>query len=1069
VISIGCHGSVRYLLSALWLFIGLLIAPLQATATDEGSLVGTTITVGSELDYPPYADVDENGNADGFSVDLIKAAAREVGLKLKFKVGPWAEVKAMLERGEIDALPLVAYSDEREKYFDFSRPHIISHAVAFIRKGTRDIKSLEDLRGKEVIVMRSDSTHEYVIFSRLTDKIILTKTVGESFKLLASGKHDFVIAPKLSGLLLLNELGIDNVEPFGEPLEAYGKGYSFAVHEGNSKLLAELDRGLVLIKSSGEYARIYDKWFGHVDPQYKGQEELIKSILIAVVLLVLLVLLALLWNLVLRRQVTIKTDALKASEVRFEATFAEAAIGLAHIAPDGSWLRVNQALCDIVGYSEDELLQLTFQDITHPDDLESDLNLVKKVLDREIDSYSMEKRYFHKDGSTLWINLTVSLVWKESAEPDYFISAVENITARKLLNQQIIQERNLAQSYLDVAGVMLVALNPAGKITLINTQGLEILGYREGELLNKNWFSTCIPGDMVEAVSSVFDQLMAGDIEVVRFYENPVLTKSGELRTIAFHNTLLTDEGGNITGILFSGEDVTEKKFNEQKLKKLSQAIEQAGEGVVITDQDGTIEYINSSYCRNTGYSEDELLGQNPRMLKSGKQDKAFYKMMWGALAEGHAWQGRIVDKRKDGSLISTLLTVSPIRNNDGEITNYVGVQQDLTDYEGLETQFHQAQKMEAIGTLVGGIAHDFNNALAGITSNLYLARQKITDIDVIGRVKNAEKLAFTAASTIQQLLAFSRKAMVNMETISIASFLKEVIKLHRVSIPENIAFEQLVVDSNLKIKGDINQLQQMLMNLIINARDAVETSKSPKITVSLSRERVTEDYKDPPKAGEIQSGDYACISVIDNGYGISSENLEHIFEPFFTTKEEGKGTGLGLSMSYGTVKTHGGWIYAVPGDGGVGTQMKVYLPLIDNGTEHSEMENAETVLDGKGETILLADDDEMLLNTSKELLEGLNYKVLTARDGKEAVERFMEHRQEIDLLLMDVVMPITGGIEALKRIREVDPKVKVLFTTGYSKLSATAGSNELLSETVLSKPFTISELSQAVRLKLDA
>ncbi|WP_176957789.1 PAS domain S-box protein [Mariprofundus sp. KV] len=1300
------------------------------------------ILVGSELDYPPYATVDKDGNADGFSVDLIKSVAEAVGLKIKFQVGPWSEVKAKLERGEIDALPLVAYSTEREKYFDFSKPHIIGHAVAFVRKGSSEFKAIDDLRGKEVIVMRSDSTHEYVKFSAITDKIILTDTLADAFQLLSSGRHDFVIAPKLSGLLLLNELGINNVETFGGPLESYGKGYAFAVHEGDSELLAHLEHGLVLVKASGEYDQIYDKWFGHIDPRQKEQSQLIRYALIGLFILACIILVGSIWNLTLRRKVALRTQELLESETRFAATFAEAAIGLAHVAPDGSWIRVNQALCDIVGYSNDELLKLTFQDITHPDDLNADLHFVEQMLSGEIHQYSMEKRYFRKDGSTVWINLTVSLVRKESGEADYFISAVEDISRRKALDalvgqskdelerffdlvpdmvcvatpdgyfkkinntwsnilgysdeellsrpyveyvhpedrknteeaqatlvqgikvfqftnryrckdgtyrwlewvsapgldgtiyaiarditerreadELVLRERNLAQKYLDIAGVMMVALDVEGNVTLINRKGLEILGFEEHELLHKNWFDTCLPTDVVEEVSAVFKEIITGEVPPLYYYENPVVTKSGEHRIIAFHNTMMTNSEGEIIGLLSSGEDVTDRimaektiqalvettsryvgdeffrssvttlqqwleadavilsrlvdeehvqaiamrvgdKFVEDysyalahtpcknvikdgycsypenamqlfpqdedlitmqiegyigeplksndgevlgllcalskkrnhfpehaqdvmkivaaraaselerrevtmRLDKLSQAVEQAGEGVVITDREGVIEYINPAFSEITGYSFDEVIGENPRLLKSGKHDRKFYESMWATLTAGEVWQGRVTDKRKDGSLYPALVTISPIKSSEGVITHYVGVQQNLKEYEDLERQFHQSQKMEAIGTLVGGIAHDFNNSLAGIAGNLYLARAKSEQPEVLAKLESAEKLAFSAAGTIQQLLTFSRKGVVNMSVFTLAPFLKEVIKLHRISIPESITLHQQLDDLGLKVRGDLNQLQQVILNLTNNARDAVEGVENPQITIALTQEKIAE----PEKAvrGQLKGGEYACIRVIDNGCGIAAEDRAHIFEPFFTTKEEGKGTGLGLAMVYGAVKTHNGWIYTTPGEDGVGTIMQIYLPLVHQKAEQALDYGEDTVVEGRGERILLVDDNEDVLNVGKDVLEGLNYRVLMAKDGLEAVALYSADPDKIDLLILDVVMPGMGGFEALKQIRQINPDVKALFATGYNKASAEADDEAFKDEMIISKPFAISALSQLIREQLDA
>ena len=1187
MISFRCKGfaySRLIIVGFVVLCSIVLFTPSITQAHDEEQ----TILVGSELDYPPFASVDEDGNADGFSVDLIKAVAEAVGLKLKFQVGPWSEVKAKLERGEIDALPLVAYSTEREKHFDFTKPHIISHAVAFVRKGDSRFQTIDDLRGKEVVVMRADATHEYVKFSAITDKITLTKTVGDSFKLLASGKHDFVIAPKLSGLMLVDKLGIDNIEPFGEPLEAYGKGYSFAVKEGDVHLLEHLDRGLLLIKASGEYDQIYDKWFGHIDPREDKLNKAIQHALSALFVLSIIIFIGFIWNLTLRNKVASRTAELKESEIRFAATFAEAAMGLALVAPDGAWLRVNQALCDIVGYSEEDLLKLTFQDITHPDDINADLHFVEQMLAGEIYQYSMEKRYFRKDGSTIWVNLTVSLVRKETGEADYFISAVEDIssrktldalvkhskeqleaffdlvpdlacvattdgyftklnnswsnalgfsneelcskpyiefvhpddrintlevaatliggrkiyqfsnryrckgggyrwlewasttsdegevyaiardvTERKQLDEQIIQERNLAQKYLDIAGVMMVALDVEGSVTLINRKGAEILGFAEDELLHKNWFEACLPDDVVEEVKSVFHHIIEGEAPLVHYYENPVITKSGEKRTIAFHNTLLTDSEGHISGLLSSGEDVTDKKEKEERLNKLSQAVEQAGEGVVITDSEGTIEYINPAFSEITGYSFAEAVGENPRILKSGKHNHLFYEAMWAKLTAGEVWQGRVTDKRKDGSLYPALVTISPIKSSDSEITHYVGVQQNLKEYEDLERQFHQSQKMEAIGTLVGGIAHDFNNSLAGIAGNLYLARAKSEQPEVLAKLESAEKLAFSAAGTIQQLLTFSRKGVVNMSVFALGPFLKEVVKLHRISIPESIMLDQQIDDLTLKVRGDINQLQQVILNLINNARDALEGVEEPRITLALTQEMIAE----PENAvrGQLKGGEYACISVMDNGCGIPAEDRAHVFEPFFTTKEEGKGSGLGLAMVYGAVKTHEGWVYAYPGEGDVGTTMKIYLPLVDQQVQQQPEHSSDTEVEGKGEWVLLVDDNVDVLNVGKDVLEGLNYQVLTATDGLEAVEVYTAHQEKIDLLILDVVMPGLGGFEALKQIRQINPDVKALFATGYNKASKEASDVALKDEKIISKPFAISELSQMIRGQLDS
>jgi len=423
-----------------------------------------------------------------------------------------------------------------------------------------------------------------------------------------------------------------------------------------------------------------------------------------------------------------------------------------------------------------------------------------------------------------------------------------------------------------------------------------------------------------------------------------------------------------------------------------------------------------------------------------------------------------MINRKKNGEFYPALLTISPIKDKVGKTTHYIGIQQNLEEIEHLENQFRQSQKMEAIGTLVGGIAHDFNNNLAGITGNLYLAKKAAKSLpDVIKRLDTVEKLSFGAAATIQQLLAFSRKGIVQMHPLSISSFLKETIKLQRVSLPENISLEMQVNDTDMQVKGDINQLQQVLMNLINNAFDALQESENPTIEVKLDRFQADDTFATLHQG--ISAGEYARISVIDNGSGIKAEHIEHVFEPFFTTKEQGKGTGLGLAMAYGTVKTHGGYIEIKAAEP-TGTVVQIYLPLIATGNVVDMGAKEDQVIAGHGETILLVDDNDTVRETASDVLEGLGYKVFTAEDGLLAIEAYRLHRDQIDLVILDVVMPRLGGAEALQEIRCINPDVKALFATGYDKLSTLAA--PVVKEKVISKPFAISILSQAIRDLLD-
>ena len=512
---------------------------------------------------------------------------------------------------------------------------------------------------------------------------------------------------------------------------------------------------------------------------------------------------------------------------------------------------------------------------------------------------------------------------------------------------------------------------------------------------------------------------------------------------------------------------IKEIESRELSLRKLSQAIEQGGELVIMTDKDGIIEYVNPAFSQITGYSFDEVVGKKPNIFKSGEQDSDYYEELWQTISKGEVWHSPIVDQRKDGSPFPALMTISPIVDHqNGNITHYVAIQRDMSAYEKLESKFRQAQKMEALGTLVGGIAHDFNNMLAGMTGNLYLAKKKTKDDYVVSKLSTVEELSFRASEMIQQLLVFARKGRVEMKAFALNSFIKEVIKMLEVTVPENISFKKELCSENLVINGDETQLQQVLMNLVSNAKDALIGVHAPAIVLKLERIEVGDDFK--RKHPETKETLFARITVQDNGCGISGNDLEHVFEPFFTTKETGSGTGLGLAMSYGAIHNHRGIIEIASGPD-QGTSFHVYLPLMPelkvSATDQQALHDA---VQGQGETILLVDDDSDMRSASRDVLESLNYRVIEAGDGVEAIDAFLEHEDVVSLIIMDVVMPRMGGVEAIRRISRFFDNVKVIYCTGYDRGEILNNSTLSGAESIVSKPYQIPAFSMVVRKKLD-
>ncbi|WP_018293692.1 ATP-binding protein [Mariprofundus ferrooxydans] len=384
-----------------------------------------------------------------------------------------------------------------------------------------------------------------------------------------------------------------------------------------------------------------------------------------------------------------------------------------------------------------------------------------------------------------------------------------------------------------------------------------------------------------------------------------------------------------------------------------------------------------------------------------------------------------------------------------------------LTAMRNSEKKFEHAQRMEAVGTLVGGIAHDFNNMLSGITANLYLMQRDVHSEQAQQRLAKIGDLVVHAADMIKQLLTFARRDSVELSQFDLRSFLGEAYKLARVSIEEHIHCEQHMGHKALYINGNATQIQQMLMNLMNNARDAVTTVSSPMIRVTLSDFQGDASFVNTHPQAELRS--YALLTVADNGVGIQADMLPRIFEPFYTTKQAGKGTGLGLAMIYGAMRTHHG-VIDVTSQPGEGTSFSLYFPLAHE--EESDVTTAmppDQVVQGHDEMILLVDDDRALLEAHEALLTQLGYRVMTAVNGIEAIRLYREHGDGIALVLMDVVMPVLGGVAAAKRIMALNKEARIIFVSGYDRDHDIT--SELMPEhqLMLNKPLDVIELSRAI------
>ncbi len=565
-----------------------------------------------------------------------------------------------------------------------------------------------------------------------------------------------------------------------------------------------------------------------------------------------------------------------------------------------------------------------------------------------------------------------------------------------------------------------------------------------------------VPLKVGEEVIGVLGLAFIDEGAVFSDQQMEVLDQFGELASLALENARLNEE---------SQRELAERKRAEERLRKLSVAVEQNPASIIITDTTGTIEYVNPHFTELTGYTFEEAVGQNPNILKTGETGNAEYTQLWETILAGGEWRGEFHNRNKDGELYWEQALISPIRDENDKITHFIAIKEDITERKQLEGQLRHSQKMDAIGQLAGGIAHDFNNILTAIVGYASIMQLKLPEDSSLR--KNAEQITATAergASLTQGLLAFSRKQASNPVVVDLNEVISRVHQLLLRLISENIHLEINLEHEGLPVLADSGQIEQVLMNLSTNARDALPQGGS--IVITTEAVNLNTDFVIARGFGK--PGRYALLTFADSGDGMDAEITKHIFEPFYTTKELGKGTGLGLSIVYGIIKKHNGYIIC-HSTIGLGTIFQIYLPLLGEATV-TNLEKTPVAMGGgqDGDCVLLAEDNETTRVLAREILEEFGYVVIEAIDGEDALEKFHEQRQRISLVILDVIMPKKNGREVYDAIRNSNPNMRILFCSGYAKEVVVSQGGLEVGMNYLAKPFTPKELLMKIREVLD-
>jgi PAS domain S-box-containing protein len=728
---------------------------------------------------------------------------------------------------------------------------------------------------------------------------------------------------------------------------------------------------------------------------------------------------------------------------------------------DGTFVEVNKGYLEWSGYTREEVIGKTSVELKlwcDPIDRE------KLVRDLEETGHceNLEAKFRRKDG-TPTIGLMSARVIILNNVP-HIISVTRDRDALKQFENEHLRQKNLFETIFNALtdGVVVTDIN---RIIQIANKGMKLtFGYDPEELVGKST-------EVLYAQKQIFYELgeklfsaQAGKNET--FHHTTYRHRSGKVFQGESFGTKLYNNRNEWIGNLGIMRDITAREKEKKERLGLKTAIEQASDVVMITDYLGDITYVNPAFERVSLYSQKEVIGSNPRFLKSGLQDEKFYENFWQTITSGKTFTGRTVNRRKDGSHYTEEATVTPIVDRSGQIVNYIAIKRDITEQLLLESQLQQAQKMESVGRLTGGVAHDFNNILGVILgyAGMALRNSKPTD-KLYNDLKIIYDAAGRSADIVRQLLMFSRQQTVLPQTIDLNYAVESMLKMLRRLIGEDIQLIWKPHPGILPIKIDPSQVDQILANLCVNARDAITGNG----ILTISTAKIV--HKDTMlRAQMVFTPDEEAIQLVvcDNGAGISPDKLDKIFEPFFTTKEMGHGTGLGLSTVYGIIQQNNGDI-AVKSQPGVGTTFTIVLPESQEPLSLNKDGGLGQVSEGRNETILLVEDDLTLLDMTRRMLEKTGYIVFPANSGGEALRLAEKNSKTIDLLLSDVVMPEMNGKELSNKIMEIIPDLKILFMSGYT--SNVIGHNGVLEEGVqfVAKPFSRKDLADKIRAILHA
>jgi PAS domain S-box-containing protein len=711
------------------------------------------------------------------------------------------------------------------------------------------------------------------------------------------------------------------------------------------------------------------------------------------------------------------------SEERYRSVVETARDVIYSLSRDGLLTSINPAFERLTGWQAPEMLGQSFLTLVHPDDASASMQIFQSVLSGRVPDV-FELRIRVRSGEYLTGEFTVTPQVRHDRVTGV-LGIARDVSGRKRTEMALAEKEAKYRDLFENANDLIQSVAADGTFQYVNRAWRETLGYTDEDIARLTLFDIVHP-DFREHCMAVFGRLLAG--EKIDNVEAVFLTKGGRPVIVEGNiNCSIVDGAPVATRGIF--RDITEHRHATELIKNILESVD---EGFTVINRDFRILSANKAYADKFKLQIPEIIGKHCYEI-SHHLTKPCYEAgedcaVRHTFDHGAPHTAIHVHYDKDGNPVYIETKAYPLRDSLGRVVSAIEIHNDITDKKKLEDQLRHAQKMEAVGALAGGIAHDFNNILTAIIGYGTLLQMKMDGADPHrSYVDHILTSTERAANLTQSLLAFSRKQSINLQPISLNTLVNRVEKLITRLIGEDIDVRILLCDGATTIHADAGQMEQVLMNLVTNARDAMP--RGGLLTIQTGVFDLDNDFIRTHGYGSV--GRYIQLTVTDTGIGMDDRTRERIFEPFFTTKEVGRGTGLGLAIVYGIVKQHGGYIN-VYSESGEGTTFSLYLPLIAATVEAARPAEAPMPQGGNA-TILVAEDDDSVRALTRAVLEGFGYTVIEAVDGEDALVKFSAHQDRIQLLLLDIIMPKKNGRTVYEEIEAMHPGVKALFTSGYT------------------------------------